>query len=162
MNTPFSAAGGCTCRTVRYQMMDQPMIVHCCHCYWCQRETGSAFAVNAMIESDRVKLLCGEPEFVITPTNSGKGQRVARCPHCRIAVWSHYSGLGEVVRFLRVGTLDEPWRLPPDVHIYTDSKQPWVQLPPGARAFAQYYRSGEVWSAASLARRAAVTGRVPS
>ncbi|HTC16642.1 MAG TPA: GFA family protein [Steroidobacteraceae bacterium] len=158
MNT-FNAEGGCTCRAIRYRLTDTAMIVHCCHCYWCQRETGSAFALNAMIESERVQLLCGEPEYVLTPSNSGKGQRIARCPRCRVAVWSHYDGLGDAVRFLRVGTLDEPGRFPPDVHIYTESKQPWVVLPQGARAFPQYYRSGEVWSAASLARRAAVIGR---
>jgi hypothetical protein len=152
----FSAEGGCTCRTVRYRMTRTPLIVHCCHCRWCQRETGSAFALNALIESDCVTLLCGRPELVPTPSNSGKGQTIARCPTCRVALWSHYAGLGDVMSFVRVGSFDEPDRFPPDVHIYTESKQPWVVLPAGARAFAQYYKSAEVWSPESLARRQAL------
>jgi hypothetical protein len=153
----FPAQGGCTCRTVRYAMTSAPLIVHCCHCRWCQRETGTAFALNAVIEAERVQLLAAAPELVPTPSNSGKGQKIARCPRCRVALWSHYSGAGDKASFVRVGTLDEPDLLPPDVHIFTESKQPWVMLPAGARAFAQFYRLAEVWSAASLARREALT-----
>jgi hypothetical protein len=153
---PFTAEGGCTCRALRYRLTRAPMIVHCCHCRWCQRETGTAFALNALIETSALELLCGAPETVPTPSNSGKGQTIARCPTCRIAVWSHYAGLGDVLSFVRVGTLDEPDRCPPDVHIYTESKQPWVVIPDGARVYPQYYKSREVWSAESLARREAL------
>jgi hypothetical protein len=151
--------GGCTCRTVRYRLLEQPMFIHCCHCRWCQRETGAAFALNALIESDCVELLSGSMEIIDTPSNSGKGQRVSRCRSCKIAVWSNYGGGGDALRFVRVGTLDEPDRWPPDVHIFTESKQPWVLIPPGAPAFAQYYNSAELWPADSLARRAAVMAR---
>ena len=154
----FCAEGGCTCREVRYRLTQAPLIVHCCHCRWCQRETGSAFVLNALIESSCLQLTSGRPQFVPTPSNSGKGQKVARCPACQVAVWSHYSGLGDIMSFVRVGTLDEPDRLAPDVHIYTESKQPWVVIPAGARAFSQYYKSREVWSAHSLARRQALLG----
>ena len=154
----YAAEGGCTCRGVRYRLSATPLIVHCCHCHWCQRETGSAFALNALIESSCVALLTGQPEYVPLPSNSGKGQQVARCPQCRIALWSYYSGLGAVMSFVRAGTLDEPERLPPPVHIYTESKQPWVVLPADARAFSQYYKSREVWSAESLARRQSLLG----
>jgi hypothetical protein len=153
--------GGCTCRSVRYRLIDQPMFIHCCHCRWCQRETGTAFALNALIESDRVELLSGTVEIIDTPSNSGKGQQISRCPSCRIAVWSNYGGMGDFFRFVRVGTLDEPDRWPPDVHIFTESRQPWVILPAGVPAFAQYYQSAELWPAASLARRAAVMARIP-
>ncbi len=146
--------GGCTCRHVRYRMATNPMFVHCCHCRWCQRETGASFALNAMIESDRVTLLHGEVELVDTPSNSGKGQKIARCPRCRVAVWSHYAGAGDAVSFVRVGTLDAPDRLPPDIHIFTASKQPWVVLPPGTPAMPEYYMAAEHWPEASLERRA--------
>ena len=151
--------GGCTCRYVRYRMISKPMFVHCCHCRWCQRETGTAFALNALIEADRVQLLHGEVEVIDTPSNSGKGQRISRCPRCRIALWSNYGGAGDLIRFVRVGTLDEPDRLPPDIHIYTMSKQPWVALPPGAPAFAEYYRSSEVWPKDSYERRNVVLAK---
>ena len=145
--------GGCPCRAVPYRMTSAPLFVHCCHCRWCQRETGASFALNAMIEADRVVLLQGNPEIVNTPSNSGKGQKITRCPTCRIALWSNYAGAGEAVRFVRVGTLDEPDRLPPDIHIFTSSKQPWVVLPPDARAVPEFYELDAVWSAESLERR---------
>ena len=148
--------GHCTCGQVRYRMTSRPLFVHCCHCRWCQRETGASFALNAMIEADRVELLQGEVEAVVTPSLSGKGQKIVRCPRCHIAVWSHYAGAGDAVRFVRVGTLDEPDRLPPDIHIFTASKQPWVVLPPGTPAVAEYYRASELWPKESLERRAAL------
>jgi hypothetical protein len=154
----FTADGGCTCRAVRYRMLSAPLIVHCCHCRWCQRETGSAFVLNALIEADRMLSVHGTPDLIDTPSNSGKGQKIARCPTCRVALFSTYAGAGEKLRFVRVGTLDEPDRLPPDIHIFTESKQPWVVLPAGARAVPQYYNSKEVWSAASLERRRAIFG----
>jgi hypothetical protein len=150
--------GGCDCREVRYRMTSRPMFVHCCHCRWCQRESGASFALNAMIESDRVELLHGKPEVINTPSNSGKGQKIARCPSCKIAVWSNYGGAGDKVRFVRVGTLDNPDQCPPDIHIFTSSKQPWVVIPPGARAVAEYYKTAEMWPEESLARLKAVLG----
>jgi hypothetical protein len=137
-------------------MTDWPLFVHCCHCRWCQRETGSSFALNAMIEADRVVLLQGEPQVVNTPSNSGKGQKILRCPSCFIALWSHYAGGGDRVSFVRVGSLDEPDRLPPDVHIFTSSKQPWVVLPPGTPAVPEYYDRNALWPKESLARREAL------
>jgi hypothetical protein len=151
--------GGCTCRRVRYRLTSKPLFVHCCHCRWCQRETGSAFALNALIEADRVLLLEGEVSVIGTPSNSGKGQRISRCPVCQVALWSNYAGAGDAVRFVRVGSLDEPTSFPPDIHIYTASKQPWLTLPPDTPAEAEYYRASERWPAESLARRAALMAK---
>ena len=163
MNEPAQGSfdGRCACGAVRYRLAGRPLIVHCCHCRWCQRETGSAFAINALIESDRLQLLQGAPETVATPSASGKGQRIVRCPACRVALWSHYAGAGQAISFVRVGTLETPDALPPDIHIFTASKQPWVRLPPGTPAVAGYYRASAVWPAASLARRAALAPRPP-
>ena len=149
----FPLEGGCTCRAIRYQMISAPLFVHCCHCRWCQRETGASFALNAMIEADRVVVLKGEPEVVATPSNSGKGQKIARCPNCRVALWSNYASAGPLIRFVRVGTLDAPDHLPPDIHIFTSSKQPWVQLPPDTPSVPEYYDRESHWPPDSLARR---------
>src|SRR6185369_7002908 len=116
----------------------------------------ASFALNAMMEADRVILLKGEVETVMTPSLSGKGQKIARCPTCRVALWSNYAGAGDLVRFVRVGTLDDPDGLPPDVHIFTESKQPWVVLPEGIPAFAEFYDRPKLWPQESLARREAV------
>lgn len=137
--------GGCACGAVRYRLQAEPMFVHCCHCSWCQRETGSAFALNALIEADRLSVLEGAPERVDTPSASGQGQVVLRCPRCRVALWSHYGGAGVAVAFVRVGTLDEPRRCPPDVHIFTSTRQPWVVPDPSVPAFEAYYSPREVW-----------------
>jgi len=151
-----SLEGGCTCGKVRYRMTSKPLFVHCCHCLWCQRETGSAFALNAMIEAERVELLKGSPVVVETPSNSGKGQKILRCPECQIAVWSHYAGAGETLSFVRVGTLDEPDLLPPDIHIFTETKQPWVVLPEGVPSMPVYYSAKEYWPQESLERMKAL------
>lgn len=150
--------GGCACGAVRYCLKREPMFVHCCHCTWCQRETGTAFALNALIETSEVAVVEGRPEAVLTPSASGKGQTIVRCPTCRVAVWSHYAGGGESLSFVRVGTLDEPSRFPPDLHIYTSTKLPWVALPEGARAVPEYYRTRDYWPPASIDRARALRG----
>jgi hypothetical protein len=149
--------GGCACGAVRYRLGSAPMFVHCCHCRDCQRQTGSAFVINALIETDRVTLLSGTLEGVPMPTDSGRPHEIYRCPRCRIALWSVYGGVS-ALRFARVCTLDEPSALPPDVHIYTRSKLPWVVLPEGIPAFEAYYNSQTLWPPASLERRRAIFG----
>ena len=156
----FPIEGGCDCRHVRYRMETAPMFVHCCHCRWCQRESGASFALNALIEADRVTVLAAQPELVHTPSESGRGQQIARCQKCRVAVWSHYAGVGPVVDFVRVGTLDEPDHLPPDIHIFTASKQPWVLIPAGVPAVPEYYEREKYWPAESLARRQALQPKI--
>jgi hypothetical protein len=149
--------GGCACGSLRYRLRSLPMFVHCCHCRDCQRQTGTAFVLNALIETARVELCSGEVFRSHMPTDSDKPHGIERCRACATAVWSVYGGT-EVLRFVRVGTLDEPRRLPPDVHIYTRSKLPWVSLPKGVPAFEAYYDSKTLWSADSLARRKALFG----
>jgi hypothetical protein len=156
----FPMEGGCDCRHVRYRMETPPLFVHCCHCRWCQRESGASFALNAMIEADRITVLNALPEMVATPSASGYGQQIARCPTCRIAVWSHYAGAGPAVRFVRVGTLDQPDLVPPDIHIFTASKQPWVVIPEGTPAVPEYYDRERYWPPESLARRRALSPQI--
>ncbi|WP_245418149.1 GFA family protein [Cohaesibacter haloalkalitolerans] len=153
MDQHYPLTGGCSCGAIRYQIETAPMIVHCCHCTWCQRETGSAFVLNALIEAERVTLLKGAPVCINTPSASGKGQKIWRCPHCQVALWSNYAGSGDKVRFVRIGTLDHPGTLPPDIHIYTSTKLDWVTLPDGVPAVEEYYRLSEVWSPESIERK---------
>jgi hypothetical protein len=153
-----SLEGGCSCGAVRYRLTSEPMIVHCCHCLDCQRQTGSAFVINAVIETDRIEKLSGDPEPVSMPTDSGRPHDIYRCPTCRTAVWSDY-GRRPALRFVRVGTLDQPSALAPDVHIFTRSKQPWVGLPPDVPAVEVFYDMQKVWSPESLARREAILGK---
>jgi hypothetical protein len=146
--------GGCACGEVRYRLTSDPLFTHCCHCLNCQRQTGSAFVINVLIEADRVEVLAGTPQPVDVPRDDGSTQRIFRCPACQVAVFSEY-GRPEV-KFVRAGTLDQPSSVMPDVHIYTRSKVGWVTLPESAPAFEVYYDMKALWPAASLARVAAV------
>jgi hypothetical protein len=135
------------------------MIVHCCHCRGCQQNSGSSFALNALFEADRVKLISGELDEITVPTPSGTGQDIARCTQCKTAVWSNYNMGGDLrkfIRFIRVGTLDEPDQFPPDVHIYTSSKHPWVILPKEDRQVELFYEFKETWSPESMERMAKI------
>ncbi|WP_163266022.1 GFA family protein [Chelativorans alearense] len=147
--------GRCACERITYRLHREPLIVHCCHCTSCQRETGTAFAINALIETANVELLTGNPEKILTPSESGRGQKIWRCPHCKVAVWSNYGGAKDLVHFVRVGTLDQARSITPDIHIYTRSKVPWVVLPEGAQAVEEYYDVPSVWPPESLERRKA-------
>lgn len=159
LNSEFETCeGGCTCGNVRYRVMCPPMIVHGCHCRLCQKQTGSAFAINALIEADKIQIIEGEVEEVVVDTPSGNGQTITRCPKCRVALWSNYfmGGLKERIRFLRVGTLDNPDLMPPDVHIFTSTKQPWVRLPKNAKWVETFYDYDNTWSQENLIRRASL------
>ena len=156
--------GGCSCGRVRYRLNDRPFIVHGCHCTWCQRQTGTAFATNALIEAERIDLISGEVENTVVETPSGSGQRIARCPDCHVAVWSEYlvmtGGITDMVYFLRAGTLDDPTLLSPDVHIYTTTKQPWLTLPENVPAVDDFYDVEEISSPESLKRRLALREKI--
>jgi hypothetical protein len=152
-----SLEGGCSCGAVRYRLKSEPMFVHCCYCRDCQRQTGSAFVLNALIETDRIEQLSGELEPVSMPTDSGRPHDIYRCPVCWTALWSDY-GRRPGLRFVRVGTLDDASALPPDVHIFTRSKLPWVALPKDVPAFEVYYDLKTLWPAASQERRRAILG----
>lgn len=155
----FHASGQCTCGQAHYEITQNPMFVHCCHCSWCQRETGAAFAVNALIESVCVNLSHGEIEEVQTPTNRGTGQLIVRCPSCKVALWSHYGAAKSAVAFVRVGTLNNSALCPPDIHIFTSTKLPWVVLDSDIPQMEEYYRRSLYWSEESVARYKKAIGK---
>lgn len=150
--------GGCSCGAVRFRLMSRPMFTHCCHCLDCQKQTGGAFAINALYETSRITLLQGKLQIVDMPSPSGRGHEVHRCPQCEVALWSNY-GRRSYLRFVRVSTLDAPHALAPDAHIFTRSKAPWVTLPADQRAFEVFYNMKAEWPPESLARREAAAAQ---
>ena len=150
--TQVFSAGSCSCGECNFEVLASPLFVHCCHCSYCQRETGSAFALNAMVETTAIKLTRGTTESVAIPTASGKGQEIKRCPNCLTALWSHYGAAGQGIGFVRVGTLQNPSALTPDVHIYTSTKVQWVILPESSRYFEGYYDPRQEWPEEAQAR----------
>jgi hypothetical protein len=153
-------SGSCACGAVRYQLTSDPLFIHCCHCLNCQRQTGSAFVINLLIEADRMELIAGDPQGVDVPREDGSAQRIFRCPKCQVAVFSEYGR--PQVRFVRAGTLDQPSSVTPDVHIYTRSKLAWVTLPESVPAFEEYYDMRALWPVASLERLDAIPARTDS
>jgi len=151
--------GGCACGTIRYRLTSEPLFTNCCHCLNCQRQTGSAFVINLLIETDRVELLAGVPRAVDVPRDDGGTQRIFRCPTCQVAVFSQYTR--PEVRYVRAGTLDEPWSVAPDAHIFTRSKVSWVTLPESTPAFEVFYNMEELWPAASRERLEAILSPTP-
>jgi hypothetical protein len=152
--------GSCTCGAVTYKMTHSSIFTHCCHCTWCQRETGSAFALNAMIETENLQV-SGAVEEVVIPSHSGKGQTIARCPTCKVALYSHYAGAGRLMAFVRVGTLNDPNTCPPDIHIYTSTKLAWLVLDPSVPILPESYDRKAYWPQASLDRRLALLAKQP-
>ncbi|MGY9054304.1 MAG: GFA family protein [Alphaproteobacteria bacterium] len=152
----FSADGGCGCGAVRFRLTAAPLFVNCCHCSRCQRGSGAAFAVNAVIETSQVTLLSGDLEASLLPTESGSSQEVMRCSSCKTAVWSHYQRGGNKLAFVRVGTMDDPGALPPNIHIHTASKQSWLTLPSDVPVMPAFYELADHWPAESMARLAKV------
>jgi len=148
--------GGCSCGAVRFRLTSRPLFTQCCHCLDCQKQTGGAFAINALIETSRIEMLQGGPVAIEMPSPSGRGHEIYRCGECQVALWSNY-GRRPYLRFVRVATLDQPHAIAPDAHIFTKSKVPWVRLPEGVRAFDIYYDMKQEWPADSLARREAAS-----
>jgi hypothetical protein len=151
--------GGCACGRVRYRLHGDPIMVHNCHCRLCQRQTGSTSVLNAFVETDRIELLAGDLADNVVPAGSGQPHTIRRCAACGTAMWSHYARLGTLGAGLRVGTLDDPDSVTPDVVIFTESKLPWVPLPEGIPAFPQYYDFREVLPQASYERLTALADR---
>ncbi len=151
--------GGCTCGHVRYRLAGGPIMVHNCHCRLCQQQTGSTSVLNAFIETDRIELLAGDLADNVVVGGSGNAHTIRRCARCGTAIWSHYARLGTLGAGVRVGTLDDPASVTPDVVIFIESKLPWVPLPEGIPAFQQYYDFAEVLSEASNARLSALVKR---
>lgn len=152
--------GGCDCKKIRYELLARPMFVNCCNCTWCQRETGSAFVINGVIESDNIKHHGQIPETKIIPSNSGKGQTLHFCPDCKVTLYSNYNGASPYLSFVRIGTLDNPDECPPNAIIFTSTKQKWVCYPDNIPQFEEYYDMKALYPAESWARRTALKPKI--
>jgi len=138
LSTPLT--GGCKCGKVRFRLESAPIITHCCHCRGCQKQSGSAFRINVMIETDRLAILEGEPR----PFQGDDGQNEMQCPSCEFCIWAYHRHFGDAIAFIGVGVLDEGERLPPEAHFFIRSKHPWIVLPPDIPAFQELGDTGKV------------------
>jgi hypothetical protein len=116
------AEGGCFCGAVRYRIKVEPIFVNACHCRDCQKLTGSAFALNGMVEQDKVVVTAGEEEIA-------RREDAVRCGRCGTLLWAEHPFFGSAILFVRMGTLDEAERFGADAHFFLRSKHPWVSVP---------------------------------
>jgi hypothetical protein len=154
-----ASQGRCSCGAVTYALAAAPLFVHACHCRDCQRHTGSAFVINAMVLSADLQVITGEIAPWPAPAAKGAKHFIHRCAQCQSAVWSSYGGKKTAMVYLRVATLDRPEELPPSAHIFTRSKLPWVDLPKNVPAYKTWYDREKTWPPESLARRKAAAAR---
>lgn len=143
--------GRCACGRVSYRIADTPMFTHACHCLDCQRTTGSAFVVH-MIVAEAEFDIDGATVSTRLPTGSGAGVDLHFCPDCGTYIWAKYLAVDLPMIVVRAGTLQDPGKIQPQAHIFTKTKQPWLELPDGIPEFTEAYDRNEVWPAESLAR----------
>lgn len=161
---PFTPlTGHCVCKTVTYALTAPPMITHCCHCTYCQLETGSAFALNTVVESYNFTITSSLPPlFANRPSPSapdGSQHLVAYCPNraCNTDIFSYY-GANKATVYVKAGTLDHESRrrVRPDVHIFASSKVDWIDLrgevDKGVPVYEEFYDREDVWANESLVR----------
>jgi hypothetical protein len=152
-----TVAGGCVCGEVRIAVRGRPIVVHGCHCRFCQAASGSAFAVNLMLETAQVAVTAGRTQQISRQAELGAHTRHV-CPNCRTELFGHHPMLGPDIAFVGAGVLDRPGGYAPDVHCFTRSKYDWVVLPAGVPAFEGNYDMAAVWSDEAKARVAKLRG----
>ncbi|KAH3906435.1 hypothetical protein HBH56_203930 [Parastagonospora nodorum] len=153
--------GSCPCTHISYTLTSTPLIVHACHCTHCQHESGSAFALNALYEPDRVIVQDGKEADILrtnVPSEKG-GQTMHRCPKCYTVLWSTYAAGRDLLKVVRVGTIDGGvGKLRPDAHLFVGKEKGWMNLD-GERVFETVGKKENYWSGESLERFRIVVGR---
>lgn len=122
------------CGAVQYRVSGEPLTFYACHCTDCQRRSGAAFGLSLLYPRTAVELLQGATALHTAAVENGRIKRAVACPSCGIQVWG-ISGRNPDVLVVRPGTLDDRTGLAPVAHMWTRSRQPWVQIPPGMAQF---------------------------
>jgi hypothetical protein len=120
--------GQCQCAHVQYRVLGKPMTLFACHCTECQRQSSSAFGMALWIQDATVELLRGELKEWIRETSSGKHMVCRFCPNCGTRLFHQILGQTDLMS-IKPGTLNDTKALKLAGHIWTKSKQAWLQLP---------------------------------
>lgn len=128
-------SGGCACGAVRYRVFGKPAFTSVCHCKFCQRRLASAFAVVASFDEKCVEIMQGNlTEREHRSDESGRWMRMSFCPICGTTV-CHTAQFRPGMRLVAAGTFDDTSWFAIDRHIWVESKQPWVLIPPGVATY---------------------------
>ena len=126
--------GGCQCGGIRYQIEGDPIALAICHCTDCQQQSGSAFGMSLIVPQAAFRVTLGEPRSFTKQADSGNETKCFFCGDCGVRIYHSPSAMGTTYN-VKPGTLDERSWLRPSVEVWTSSKQPWVAVPEGLRAF---------------------------
>lgn len=128
--------GGCNCGAIRYAITSAPVAVAACHCTRCRRQSGAAYSVNLVIRASSMSVEGSLAVFEEHDTESGELLRREFCGACGSPIRSVPTATPKFVA-VKAGTLDDPAPFPPQLHIWTRSKLPWVQIPAELPHYAQ-------------------------
>ncbi len=132
MATKFT--GGCQCGNIRYEVVGIPKQLVVCHCTDCQRQSGSAFGMTLVVNEADFRLTQGEPKTFASKSHTGRAKLGAFCPECGTRIY-HKPEWRKGTVSVKPGTLDDTRWLKPDMHLWTSSKQTWVTIPEGVKAY---------------------------
>jgi hypothetical protein len=131
----FPQSGGCLCGAVRYEITGPPVTVYACHCTECQRHSGSAFAMAAVIPKEHFRITIGSPKMFARQTSPTKTMECCFCSKCGTRLYHVPGGASYPNRNIKPGTLDDPSWLMPTTHFWTRSAQHWVDIPDDATQY---------------------------
>ena len=150
MKNNQSLTGGCICGQVKYQIIDKPLFTQACHCKDCKVLTGSSYVVNSSILENTL-IVEGEVSSTELKAGSGASYKTYFCTKCGNYVYADYdSAVGRLT--VRTKTLDNSEKFPPQVHIFTKDKDPWLNLSEDVICFKEMYDQKKTWPEDSLNR----------
>lgn len=129
-------SGRCLCGAITYEFPDDPAVWAVCHCLNCQRQAGSAFSTLAGVPMAKFNMT-GEPKlYEDHDTDSGNSVQRYFCGECGSPIYSALAEQPDVI-YLKTGTLDDTSAFNPAFHVWTSTKQQWVDLPEGVPQLAR-------------------------
>ena len=128
--------GSCQCRNVRFQCTAAPASIYACHCTECQRLSGSAFGTSMLVPRDAFSVTQGTPRSWVRTSESGRRVECVFCPDCGTRL-VHLPEHSPAMAIMRPGALDDTSWIRLAGHIWTRSKQPWFEVPPGSVTYEQ-------------------------
>ena len=116
--------GGCACGSIRYGFYEPVLAQLACHCRSCQYHSGGSPAYGVVVKRDNFRVTKGRPKEFTTLSEQGNHITRSFCGDCGTPLYA-LNDAHEDVCTIKVGSLDEPERFKPRVHIWMSEAQPW-------------------------------------
>jgi hypothetical protein len=131
-----AVTGRCNCGAVTWRIDGAALAVAACHCTNCRAQSGAAFSVNIVAKSREVAVEGPIKTFEDKATASGKPVLRQFCGECGSPIQSVITANPAIVA-LKAGTADAPGDHAPTIHVWTQSKLPWIEIPTNVPSFAR-------------------------